>query len=104
VAALYEKGLVSHVAGADLSELEEQWTTWDRETSPRSPNNLDACVWAMWDLAGLAADEPKRRTDTAQGLGLTDGSGQCIGDRASHRQVDRVRRRRLDRQPIQPRH
>lgn len=68
VAALYERGLVSHCNGADLSELEEQWTTWDPE-SPRSPNNLDACVWALWELAGLASDEPQRNA-SMDGLGL----------------------------------
>lgn len=68
VAALYEKGLVSHVNGSDLAELEDQWTTWDPE-SGKSPNALDACVWALWDLAGLAADGPVKHS-TAEGIGL----------------------------------
>ena len=68
VAALYEKGLVVHVKGADLSELENEWTTWDPE-SGKSPNNLDACVWALWELAGLAADEAIKG-DPFAGVGL----------------------------------
>jgi predicted phage terminase large subunit-like protein len=46
VAALYEQGRVSHVGV--FSELEEQMTTWTPE-SGRSPDRLDALVYALTD-------------------------------------------------------
>jgi phage terminase large subunit-like protein len=47
VAQLYEQGKVSH--GAVFAELEEELTSWTPE-SGRSPNRLDALVWALTDL------------------------------------------------------
>jgi phage terminase large subunit-like protein len=47
VAQLYEQGRVSH---CDVyPELEEELTSWTPE-SGRSPNRLDALVWAISDL------------------------------------------------------
>jgi phage terminase large subunit-like protein len=51
VAALYELGLVKHAAG--LGELENQMTTYNPKTAKRSPDRLDAGVWALTELAGL---------------------------------------------------
>jgi phage terminase large subunit-like protein len=47
VAQLYEQGDVSHVEV--LAELEEELTSWTPE-SGRSPNRLDALVWALTEL------------------------------------------------------
>jgi phage terminase large subunit-like protein len=47
VAALYERGLIHHVG--DFPELEDQLTTWD-PTSNKSPDRLDALVWAFHSL------------------------------------------------------
>jgi len=47
VAQLYEQGKVSHCEV--LAELEEELTSWTPE-SGRSPNRLDALVWALTDL------------------------------------------------------
>lgn len=47
VAALYERGLISHVG--HFPELEDQLTTWD-PTSAKSPDRLDALVWAFHAL------------------------------------------------------
>lgn len=60
VASLYEKGRVSHVLGSDLEALEEQQTTWEPGVG-QSPNNIDALVWCVWELAKLASDEPDAR-------------------------------------------
>jgi len=49
VAALYEQGRVSHVG--PLAMLEDQMTTWDPGTSRKSPDRIDALVWALTDLA-----------------------------------------------------
>jgi phage terminase large subunit-like protein len=48
VAALYEKGMVHHVGQFPL--LEEQLCTWERLSTHRSPDRLDALVWAMTEL------------------------------------------------------
>jgi phage terminase large subunit-like protein len=49
VAALYEQARVRHLP--DLKELEEQQTTWSAGTGQPSPNNVDALVWGITDLA-----------------------------------------------------
>jgi len=47
VAAFYEQGRVHHVGVLDA--LEDQMTTWTPE-DPKSPDRLDAVVWALTDL------------------------------------------------------
>jgi phage terminase large subunit-like protein len=47
VAALYEQAMISHTEV--FAELEEELTSWTPE-SGRSPNRLDALVWAISDL------------------------------------------------------
>jgi phage terminase large subunit-like protein len=55
VAALYEQGRVHHVGVFPL--LEEQMCEWTPDAA-KSPDRLDALVWAVTDLM---LDEPKRR-------------------------------------------
>lgn len=50
VAALYEQGRVHHVTGAGLELLADEMVTWDPLRSRKSPNRVDALVWAMTDL------------------------------------------------------
>jgi predicted phage terminase large subunit-like protein len=61
VAALYEQGRVSHVGL--LARLEDQCASWDPTGDHRSPDRLDALVWALTDLvidraAPLASPPP----------------------------------------------
>ena len=48
VAALYEQGRVRHVGA--LPQLEDQMTNWDPHGPDRSPDRLDAAVWALSEL------------------------------------------------------
>ncbi|HJS32084.1 MAG TPA: terminase family protein [Alphaproteobacteria bacterium] len=48
VAALYEQDRVKHVGALEL--LEDQMTNWDPLGEARSPDRLDACVWALSEL------------------------------------------------------
>ncbi len=48
VAALYEQGKVHHVGM--FSELEDQLCTWEPLGNDRSPDRLDALVWALTEL------------------------------------------------------
>ena len=48
VSALYEQGRVFHVE--PFPDLEDQMTTWVSEDGP-SPDNMDAMVWALTELA-----------------------------------------------------
>src|SRR5690606_29370102 len=48
VAGLYEQGRVHHVGR--LAALEDQMTTWAPDSSKRSPDRLDALVWALTSL------------------------------------------------------
>lgn len=59
VASLVERGRVSMVLGSDFSDLEEQLTTYEDAPGAVSPNNYDAFVWGVWELAGLAKTRPQ---------------------------------------------
>lgn len=48
IAALYEQARVSHVGRLDT--LESQLTGWDPSTSAKSPDRIDALVWALTEL------------------------------------------------------
>lgn len=48
VAALYEQGKAHHVG--ELLELEDEMTTWEGKTGEKSPNRIDALVWAAAEL------------------------------------------------------
>src|SRR5437763_2233645 len=57
VAALYEQGRVSHVGAFPL--LEDEMCTWSGE-GDRSPDRLDALVWALTELMlGRKTAEPR---------------------------------------------
>lgn len=49
VSALYEQGRVRHLP--KLEALETQQTTWSAGTGEPSPNNIDALVWGITELA-----------------------------------------------------
>lgn len=50
VAALYEQGRVHHVGNFD--ELEDQQCNWVPNSNQRSPDRMDADVWAITELMG----------------------------------------------------
>lgn len=50
ISALSEQGKVHHVAGAKLEQLEDQMCTWDPLGGGKSPDRLDAMVWALTEL------------------------------------------------------
>lgn len=57
----YEKGRISHMIGANLTELEELLTTWIPAPGKRSPDRLDATVHLMVELLELNEDQPDAR-------------------------------------------
>lgn len=59
VAALYEQGRVRH-AGR-FPALEDEMATYVPGQNARSPDRLDALVWAIHELMGAAATEPRLR-------------------------------------------
>lgn len=61
VAALYERGLVHHVGG--LPRLEDQMAAFDAEgrADAKSPDRVDALVWALTDLMLARRSEPRLR-------------------------------------------
>ena len=64
VVALYDQGRCHHPAPYGdfnpLQDLEQQCTTWEPLEDPRSPDRLDALVWAATDLFSL--DRPSGLT------------------------------------------
>ena len=48
IAALYEQGRIHHVGG--FAELEDQMVEFDPLTSTKSPDRMDALVWAFTEL------------------------------------------------------
>lgn len=77
VSALYERGLVKHVAnpsdGATLNELETQMRTWEPLGSIGSPDRLDALVWALTDLSLNGYAKPKLALVYSRSKGLSQG-------------------------------
>lgn len=77
VSALYERGLVKHVANpsdsATLNELETQMRTWEPLGSIGSPDRLDALVWALTDLSLNGYAKPKLALVYSSSKGLSQG-------------------------------
>ena len=75
ISALYERGLVKHVAnpvnGANLNELETQMRTWEPLGSIGSPDRLDALVWAITDLSLNGYTKPKLSLVYSSNKGLS---------------------------------
>ncbi len=46
-----------HMVGHAMPELEAEMTEWNPKLGKKSPNRLDALVWAVWYLGNLAGDE-----------------------------------------------
>ena len=59
VAALYERGRVVHFE--PMTELEEQLCSYVPGQSTKSPDRLDALVWALTDLMLDAKTAPRPR-------------------------------------------
>ena len=76
IVPLYERGRVSHVNGADLSDLEDTMTTWEPATkgTQASPNDLDALVYAVVELAGLEST----RVDHSQSMAAIPAMRQAM--------------------------
>jgi predicted phage terminase large subunit-like protein len=72
VSALYEQGKVFHVrdSEAPLTELETQLTTWEPLGKFKSPDRLDAMVWALTELLlkGYAKPQLKLVYSNSKGL------------------------------------
>jgi phage terminase large subunit-like protein len=48
VAALYEQGRIHHVGS--FPELEDEMCGWSPQAGEKSPDRMDALVWAVTDL------------------------------------------------------
>lgn len=59
ISALYEQGLVSHDAKLDL--LESELTEYSPMFAKKSPDRLDALVWALTELSGKRPTEVRVR-------------------------------------------
>lgn len=66
IAALYEQGRVHHVGMFD--ELEDQCCNWEPHSGMRSPDRLDALVWAITELMEHTDDE----VTSLRGIGERD--------------------------------
>jgi phage terminase large subunit-like protein len=60
ISALYEQGRVHHVGTFPM--LEDQMTSFDPATSKKSPDRMDAAVWALTELMLGSQGEPRLRT------------------------------------------
>jgi phage terminase large subunit-like protein len=50
ISALYEQGRIKHPRGIDFSVLEDQMCSYSPGVSDKSPDRMDALVWAFWWL------------------------------------------------------
>jgi len=75
ISALYERGLVKHVAnpvnGANLNELEQQMRVWEPLGSIGSPDRLDALVWCLTDLMLNGYSKPQLSLVYSNSKGLS---------------------------------
>ena len=75
ISALYERGIVKHVAnppdGSSLNELETQMRTWEPLGSIGSPDRLDALVWAITDLSLNGYSKPQLTPAYSSAKGLS---------------------------------
>lgn len=74
VAALYEQGRVHHLGGA-MAALEDQMCSWAPTTGGKSPDRMDALVWALTALM-LDGPQPIRSLPT---LMLSPGGSRWRG-------------------------
>lgn len=58
ISALYEQGRVKHVGA--FAELEDQMRGFGTEGPGRSPDRVDALVWAIWSLMLAKSEGPPR--------------------------------------------
>jgi len=63
VAGLYERGKVHHVG--EFPELEAQMTSWTGKTGEKSPDRLDALVWALSEFTGHALTDAPQTAGSA---------------------------------------
>lgn len=81
IAAIYEQGKAHHID--QLLELELEMTSWEAQKGERSPNRIDALVWAATDLClqnkitGTAVYHFKTKNDTRSSR-LLRGSEQRL--------------------------
>ncbi len=64
-ARLYADGRVHHVG--DLPELEQELLTWEPDGRSKSPNRLDALVYAVAELGGVATYGSPRAAPRVEG-------------------------------------
>jgi len=84
VSTHYEAGRVSHVIGADLASLEETMTTWVPEEKGESPNDVDALVYLVLELAGLS------RASKADGPAAVRGAAAMQASLSAQPQAQRA--------------
>jgi phage terminase large subunit-like protein len=80
ISALYEQGRVHHVGM--FAALEDQMCNWVTGEGMPSPNELDACVWALTELC-LESHVPA--IDLSRAFGLTKKPTLDSGQRAERR-------------------
>lgn len=58
ISALYEQKCVVHLERADLANLEDQMLTWVPAVTKKSPDRVDALVWALTELSKRRGSKP----------------------------------------------
>jgi phage terminase large subunit-like protein len=109
VALAYQQGRVHHTDYFGL--LEDQMTTWDSETSTRSPDRMDALVWALHALlvktpdgwAGeIRAAMATARNTTVPGVRATDSRPRpFVPDTTPRQRAAALGRRRFTKKTAQ---
>jgi len=75
IVALYEQGRIHHIGDPlHFAALEDQMTTWvpseSGGRSNRSPDRLDALVWALWEL-NIAGARPRKEVPAFSPVNLS---------------------------------
>ena len=89
VAALYEQGRVKHIGQFPL--LEEQLCVWEPLSSTRSPDRLDALVWALTELMVGYRDPPRPTVHNLLGQRISSRDNVLGLDLDDPRYIDKDR-------------
>jgi len=84
IATAYQQGKVSHVRGANLTELEETMCTWVPEARGDSPDSMDALVHGISELLALS------RASKADGPAAVRGAAAMQASLSAQPQAQRA--------------
>lgn len=86
VSTLLKRGKIHFCDG--LTELEDQCSEFDPQRKGRSPNGMDALVWASYYLGDLSPRDDAKTPDNAPAMKDLDGFAEIVSNRREDFSID----------------